>query len=82
MDALRSYWRPEYGFLVAFASIAAALVLRAMGILALTVSFWAGFGFCLSIEAFAVYYFLIKLEKKTEAKLEECVARTGVNTLV
>lgn len=70
MQKLKPYITREYGIAIAVALIAVALGLRAMGILGLTVAFWSGFASCLALEAWAAYYFLIKLEFKTEEKLE------------
>jgi hypothetical protein len=73
MEQIRPYLNSNYGFALAGALIAIALSLRAMGILGLVVSFWSGFAFCLGLEAFAIYYFLLKIDTKTQAKLEEYV---------
>lgn len=73
MEKIRPYLTREHGVLIGVALILVALCLRALGILGLTVAFWAGFASCLALEAWAVYYFLIKFETKTEEKLEAYV---------
>lgn len=73
MEKIQPYLNSYFGAALAVAMVLVALTLRAMGILAIVVSFWSGFAFCLGIEAFAIYYFLLKLEDKTNAKLEQYV---------
>lgn len=75
MEKIQPYLNSHYGAVLAVVMVLVALTLRAMGILAIVVSFWSGFAFCLGIEAFAVYYFLLKLEDKTNAKLEQYVEK-------
>lgn len=73
VERIRPYLTQTHGVLLGIGLILVALGLRAMGILGLTVAFWAGFVSCLSLEAWAIYYFLIKIETRTEEKLEAYV---------
>lgn len=74
-EKLQPYMNSNYGMGLAGLIIALLLSLRAMGILAIAVAFWAGFASCILLELWAVYFFLLKFEAKTEAKLEQYVLK-------